>query len=66
MYKTTHVYIPINRNKDDSEFIEWCMENVSFYSTESTWIAERKASSFLIYRFAEATDALAFKLRFGL
>jgi hypothetical protein len=66
MKTTTHVYIPVNRNKDDPQFIEWCMENVSFYSTEYTWIAERKASLFLIYRFGEATDALAFKLKFGL
>lgn len=66
MYNITHVYIPINRNKQKEEFKDWCLTNVSPYSTEITWILEEKAKKFLVFNFFEAADALAFKLTFGL
>jgi len=66
MRNLTHVYVPANRNKQEQEFKDWCLEKVSPYSTEITWICERKAKLFLVFTFGEATDALAFKLKFGL
>lgn len=66
MKTTQHVYIPTNRHRDDANFVSWCSENISYYSTEMTWVADRTSTGFLIYRFSEHTDALAFKLRFGL
>ena len=66
MYNITHVYIPVNRNKNKEEFMQWCLTNVSPYSTEITWKLETKGERFLVFNFFEATDALAFKLKFGL
>jgi len=66
MYNITHVYIPVRRNRNRAEFEQWCLENVSPYSTEITWKCELKNSSFLVFYFFEALDAVAFKIRFGL
>jgi hypothetical protein len=66
MRNLTHVYVPVNKNKHEQEFKNWCLERVSSYSTEITWTCERKAMQFLVFTFGDATDALAFKLRFGL
>lgn len=66
MYNITHVYIPINRNGRREEYREWCINNVSPYSTEITWIMVERPVSSTIIDFYEASDALAFKLRFGL
>lgn len=66
MRRLTTVYIPFNRNQDESEFKQWCSEKINFYSTEITWVCERKASLFLVFTFGEASDAVAFRLRFGL
>lgn len=66
MYNITHVYIPLNRNRDKEEFKHRCLTNVSPYSTEITWVLEEKSSKFLVFNFFEASDAMAFKLRFGL
>lgn len=66
MRNLTHVYVPVNRNKHEQLFRNWCLEQVSPYSTEITWTCERKPMAFLVFTFGEASDALAFKLTFGL
>jgi hypothetical protein len=66
MRSLTAVYIPLNRNKDVLEFKQWCSEKINYYSTETTWVCERKARQFLVFTFGEATDAVAFRLAFGL
>jgi hypothetical protein len=66
MRNLTPVYIPANRKRQEQEFKDWCLEKVSPYSTEITWICTCHARLFLVFTFGEPTDAVAFKLRFGL
>lgn len=71
MNRLTHVYIPQNRRKEKEEFKDWCLSHVSSYSTEATWTYSNGNSyhdnkPVMIFNFFEASDAMAFKLRFGL
>jgi hypothetical protein len=67
MRSLTTVYVPANRNRQEEEFKDWCSERVSPYSTEITWTYKRIGKHpFLVFEFGEPTDAMAFKLKFGL
>jgi hypothetical protein len=79
MNKLTQVSIPENKTGLKDEYIDWCMTNVSPYSTEITWIAKKIPAAntianrnrrwppvAYIFTFGNAEDATAFKLRFAL
>lgn len=70
--KSTEVYVPVMSRITETECVEWCWNNVSPYSTETTWtrrpVPKHKFGSIIkfIFVFYNASDAVAFKLRFGL
>ena len=74
MNKLTQVSIPKNKARLKDEYIDWCMTNVSPYSTEITWIAKKMPTLdtyvwppvAYIFTFGSAEDATMFKLRFAL
>jgi hypothetical protein len=59
------IFIPSNRNNHIENFKEWCISNISYYSTEVTWIYH-KGDTLKAFSFGEEMDLLAFKMRFGL
>lgn len=73
MNRSTLVVVPSNRSKDEELYKQWCLEHISYYSTELTWkydevpvgngFTKRK---FLTFWFGEPCDATAFRIRFGL
>jgi hypothetical protein len=68
MNRVTDVVIPNRLNYKIDEFIRWCTENVSPYSTEITWVYRPYETNVStgIFTFHNPQDAVMFKLVLGL